>query len=522
MVSNYYFDKKKERYVCRINIEGKRTNIGTFKTEKEAVEAVENFYKDKNIKMAPKTKAPKETTTFTLQTSVEFIQSLNNPQSTKDNWIRSLVSLAANVTDGNQLDNFSLTSKELQNKYKDVNLVPILKDFEKTSDVIENKITNKRTGEIISVDTKKQYYASIAILFIQKAGRLVVNKELKKQYEEKIKEFDKASNDKRKQNEPIRANLQYPDFDWEQIQNEYQTFIDTKPFTNTEKGRAELRVACLVGLYVLQRPRRVQDYELLQYYSKLPDADKRKGKNIIFIEKDTATLYLDKFKTRVKVVRNKEKELLPTYVKTLNPRLTSLLKDYIKKSGIKDMAKLTPLERREKKEFYIFHKESGTQEELYSKGGFSEYVSKCLKKVYEKKDLSVNTFRHSFNDWISQHLKEYTDAQLEEIAIDVGDTPRSLPTNLRYRIARQENKGMEKSQIDEMIRDDAYARELARAGAEEEASIGQVAEDVEKDDDVDEVVSPIREPIVVNSDNKVLVENVLNALRPFLLKMLER
>jgi hypothetical protein len=48
------------------------------------------------------------------------------------------------------------------------------------------------------------------------------------------------------------------------------SFLDTHSFTNTKKGRTDLKMAVLVGFYILQRPRRVQDYATLQYYSKLP------------------------------------------------------------------------------------------------------------------------------------------------------------------------------------------------------------------------------------------------------------
>jgi hypothetical protein len=72
---------------------------------------------------------------------------------------------------------------------------------------------------------------------------------------------------------------------------------------------------------------------------------------------------------------------------------------------------------------------------------------------------------------LSEHLKEFTDAQLREIAIDVGDTPRDLPTNLRYRTARQENVGMTKTDIQGMLEDDEYAKGLALAATEEEGSV---------------------------------------------------
>jgi hypothetical protein len=419
-------------------------------------------------KTAPK--QPKMTETFTLKQAVDFVNSLKNPQSTKDGYIRHLTNLVANAEE-DPLYN-GKTSAELLQSHQEVNIVPILKDFDSTSDIIENKIKSKKDGGGIADDTKKQYYAAVRILMTKKAaGHLELGKELMEQYQAKIKEFDDLSNQRRRQNLPIRGNLEHPDLTYEVMLKLYQDFTDTHAFTNTEKGRKDLKYAVLVGLFVLQRPRRVDDWHQLMWHSKLPTEEERKGKNIVHIEKDRATIYIDRFKTRTRTKNNTTKELLPTYIKVLNPKLTSLLKDYIKKMSIRDMSKLTRDEKRQNKEFYIFHLEEKPDQTYKDAGGLGDVITTAMFKVFGKRKVSANTVRHAFNDWLSEHMKEFTDAQLREIAIDVGDTPRDLPTNLRYRIARQENVGMTKTEIQGMLEDDEYAKGLALAAAEEEGSV---------------------------------------------------
>jgi hypothetical protein len=302
-----------------------------------------------------KKKQPKMTKTFTLQQAVDFINSLKNRQRTKNGYIRQLTNLVANAEEDPLYS--GKKSAELLQSHLAVDLVPILKDFEVTSDLIENKIKSKKDGGELANDTKKQYYAAIRILMTQKAaGHLELGKELMEQYQAKVQEFDDLSNQKRRQNIPIRGNLENLDLTFEVMLKLYQDFTDTDAFTNTEKGRKDLKYAILVGLFVLQRPRRV-DWHQLMWHSKLLTEEERKGKNIVHIEKDQATIHIDRFKTRTKTTNNKTKELLPTYIKVLNPKLTSLLKDYIKKMNIRDMSKLTRDEKRQNTEFYIFHLE---------------------------------------------------------------------------------------------------------------------------------------------------------------------
>jgi hypothetical protein len=478
----YSYDKSKDRFVCRFMINGKRTQIGSFKLELDAQECVEKYLNENNI-MPPK--KVKLTTTKTLKSCCEFYDSLLNPDSTKSNWKRSLIGLVANTKRG-ELDD-TLLNNELGEKYEDVDMIPIITDFDKVVETVDS-IKSKRNGNGIANDTKKHYYAAVVALFTNKRNNVVVEKELKTKYMDKVKELDGLSNDKRNQNEPQRANLLYPEFTWEVMREELEKYMTTQSFGKTKTGIERLRRACIVGMFVLLRPRRVEDYQLLQYFSKLPKEEDRKDKNILLIEKGKATIYIDSFKTRHRVKNNKTKELMPTYVKELPPKLTEFLNDYIKKAQLKDNAKRTRQEVKDNVNYYIFHIEKGEQTEKYKNSGFSKAISAAMKEIYGKTDLSVNTIRHAFQSWIAQHIEEFTDAQLKQIFVDVGDTPKNMPTALRYRIAQQGNKGMEVTEIQDMIHDEEYAKKVMQGGAEEEGSVGNagdIAEIIE-----DEILSP--------------------------------
>jgi hypothetical protein len=185
-----------------------------------------------------------------------------------------------------------MTNEERAVKLKDVDVLPIIKDFDLFCDLVENKIVNKNTGASIGLETKKQYY--IAILpIIGKNGVVQLPEDIVQKYTDKKVEYEKASHEVRTLNIPKRGVAKHPTMTWDAFRDEYNAFLSTHKFTNTVKGRKDLRNAVVVGLYILQRPRRVMDYHNLQYYSKLPNEHQKKDKNIVFIQGDKATLYID-------------------------------------------------------------------------------------------------------------------------------------------------------------------------------------------------------------------------------------
>jgi hypothetical protein len=173
------------------------------------------------------------------------------------------------------------------------------------------------------------------------------------------------------------------------------------------------------------------------------------------------------------------------YIKDLNPRLAELFRDYIKKANIRDMARRTTAEKRADKQFYIFHLETGTQDQIYS-NGISSVVASAMKEVYKRNKLQINSFRHAFNDYLVENLKEFNDNQLAQIAIDVGDTWKDMPTNIRYRLSNQNNADLTPTQIQGQLNDRDEGEQMYMANAND----GESNEVVSPEEGEAEVVSP--------------------------------
>jgi hypothetical protein len=469
--------------------------------------------------MPPKTrKQSKDETmnTFSLQQAHNYINSLANAANSKLNWVNALTTLI-NFNES-RLNTYEtgMQKSELYEKYKDVDIVPLIEDYDEVEDIVDNQLLSSVSKQKLALDSIKQIYLAI-IRLTQKKSPFQIDKKLREQYIDKLSEIESLSNKQRNKNEPKRAVLTYPDFTWFNAETELKQYIDTHSFTNTIKGRKDLRIACIVSLYVMMRPRRSQDYMLLQYYGKKPTEAEAKDRNIVYNEKGKLYFSLDVFKTRWRVRGNskEKKELLPRYIKEVNSYLASLLKDYIKKWNIKDMSKLTADEKKKGTNYYLFHLETGNQEQKYG-GGFSKYVSSCCEKVFNgRKRISPNTFRHLYNTYIADNLNEFNDAQLKEISIELGDTPREMASNLRYRHQNQVNADIEKTQIEGLIRYKKDAIDAMNIQNEEEGSVGDIGEATPKDrefnndiqsvSDIDEVVSPAPAPIGVSTDTQLEV-----------------
>lgn len=475
----YYYDKAKNRWVARVMVNGKRTTIGSFENEKGAEDAVKK-YLNEIVNMPRKRTIEKKSKDFSLNDAIEFINKLNNPESTKKLYQRCLITLTryAERVEEDEED-MELSLDEQTAIYGEVNLVEVLTDYERTQNIIEEEIKNSRNGEDIAIDTKKHYYSSINSLFNNLAGRLRLGKDLETQYQERMFYWGNESNRKRRLLLPKDYAIEDPSFNWEKMVQEYNDFIDTKKFTNTEAGRKDLRRAVIVGMYILNIPRRVEDYWKLQWYSKEPTDEQQNERNLVWLRKEKGvwkgTFYIDKFKIRHMVTKNKKRQVLPRFVKDIHPRLAELMGQYVKFLGIKDMSKLSAEEKRDKKNYYLFFPDVKDKDPSvpYSQAkGFGDQVVSAMKKIFkDRKGISTNAFRHNYADWISRNIKEYNDEKLREIAIGMGDTFKDLPTNLRYRFAEPENQDKAITEIGDQIHGEDYARHLFEANAEEAGSV---------------------------------------------------
>lgn len=449
--------------------------------------------------MAPKTRN-QTTTEFTLEDAHKHFDGLGNAANSKVNWKNSITTLVSFNESGKNTFETGMTKNELYEKYKNTDIVKLISDFDEVQDIVENRLLSSVSKQPIAVDSKKQYYNAV-IRLTQKRSKFQLDKETKEQYIQALKDTEAASNTKRNQNKPKRALLEYPNFTWADAETELKKYIDEQNFTNTAKGRKALRNAVIVGLYVIMRPRRALDYMLLQYYGRKPTETEATGRNIFYKDGGKYYFSIDKFKTRMRLSGSakEQKELLPRYITEVNPYLASLMKDLITKWGIKDMSKLSKEEKKKKTEYFIFHLEKGSQEQNYG-SGFSKYVALCSKAVYNRNNITPNIYRHLYNTYIADNLNLFNDNQLNAISIDVGDTPRAMASNLRYRHQNQQVAEIEKTQIENLIRYNQDAVNAMNIQNEEEGSVGNVENNEQRNEqDADEIQSP--PPIIQSNDS---------------------
>ena len=426
----------------------------------------------------------KKSEVFTLQQAKDYLYSRNHAEASKALWMNCIITLTHYYKTIDSSHVTTLTKAELYEKYENINIYPLITDADKVIDLVMNKIENSTNGKDIALETKKTYIASVQR--ITDPGGLKLTKEAHEIYQKKFDEIAKESADIRNLNAPKAGNAKHPDFTWITAVTEYNQFLTEASFTNTKVGKKNLRAAIGVGFYVFMRPRRVQDFASLMYYSKRPSDRELEGINIIYGDGDKMFMSIDKFKTRFRTTgrTNKKKEVLPRFEKELNPRLAELLKDYIKKDNIPDMSKLTTTQKRAGVAYYILSKDE-EHKEGYDDNSYSKLLSGFMKHIFKRNGLSVNTMRHAYNTFIMDNANMFNDKRMREISIEVGDKPRDMPTNTRYRTVAPELADIEKSVLEGIIVDNDYAKKLMEGNAEQAGSIQGDA----KDDGEEEVVS---------------------------------
>lgn len=530
---HYYFDAKKEKYIARATIDGKTHHIGTFENEQLAESGVANFLNQYYTDMPPKRKIVRIPANYqyTLQDAIDFINSTQFAQGTKDNYVRCLTVIATHIME--DVENYrTMTTEQLADIHAPVDLYELFKNYDLTKNLIEKEIKTK-DGKDYAVDSLKAYFQAIGILLTPKPiyettpdgtrerikypandpKHMLLDTETVKKYNDIIQDYNKMSNEARKENKPKGIAVENPEITYNTIHMALEKFLTEQPFDNTPEGRKNLRAVAIVAFYTFHLPRRLEDAWLLQYYTELPDFEKIKkdqvvpkeleGKNILYIPKEGDAYFIfDKFKTRTRTVKHKKKTVLLTYVKKINSRLLDLLKDYVKMFKIKDMANLTAREKRNNLECYVFHKESSINQEKYSKSsGFGEKLQSSSKLIFGN-EMSANDFRHLWSNWLVNHFNEFNDAQQDIFAEDVGDTAKNLPTNLRYRFQNQKNVGKSKTEIvGEVLQREADDQPVEGGGAvEPEISVQNIIQQ----ENANEVNQP---PVVSNTTDIVELIN---------------
>ena len=151
-----FYSKYKDRWICRYYGENrKRKQIGSFIKKTDAKEFIIKYELNNKDIMPPK--QLKLTESKTLKKCLDFYTSLLNPESTKQNWRRSLISLVSNTENGDNDD--TMLNKELGDKYKGTDVIPIITNFDKVVETV-NGIKSKRNGQLISEYSTIKTFAS--------------------------------------------------------------------------------------------------------------------------------------------------------------------------------------------------------------------------------------------------------------------------------------------------------------------------------------------------------------------------
>jgi hypothetical protein len=492
MGKNYYWDATKARFIARAMNGGIKRQLGSFKTEQEAIDAVQKYLNDNHTVMAKKTSTAKKNTPkkstapkALLGDVLKYIHNtLINPDTTKRIWGDNITKLCLYAQQDKD-DLMKYTIKELGIILEKVDLVPIMADKKLVDDIIMNTMRNKINNSILSNETRKTIYVALhgvstnlASWQSVKEHGVPLSEATRRYYNDtvkQIKEINEAADDHQQPKGNVKMFIQKygKDYKWENLVKDYDSFIDDLRYDNSEKSKQQLRDACLMGLYVHHIPRRLEDYFKLQMYRKKPT--QHDDKNILVIDGDKATIYVDDFKTRKKVNKSGTgfKDMNKMFIEAIKPQVVSLLNEYIKRWDIKEGE-------------YIFHPVDGKKQDHYTSTAASNNLTAVMKRVYDKNHMGLSLMRHLWGGWFEAHQHKFNNKQKRDIFVKFGDTRTRLPTPYGYalKLDGQENKTV--TEIQGEIAAEKEANELAMRDAEEEGSIG----DVDMDADVTEIVSP--------------------------------
>jgi hypothetical protein len=118
--------------------------------------------------MAPKTRQQSnkqgEIETFTLDYAITYFNSLPNAKNSLKNWKDSITTLTNYDQSGKNTYETGMTKDELYQKYQDIDIEPLITDYDKVVDIVDNKLLSSVSKQPIALDAKKQYYLAIVRL----------------------------------------------------------------------------------------------------------------------------------------------------------------------------------------------------------------------------------------------------------------------------------------------------------------------------------------------------------------------
>lgn len=442
-------------------------------------------------KTKPDHRANPRKSQFTLEKVVEMISNLDKfAENSRQIWKDKLIILAIYAQPNYEEYNDN-TCEEAYERLKHFDMGKLLRDVDNVIDLVEKKIKNRSSNDDkpIAPETKKQYYNAVVKLLGK--HKIEVKADIKQKYNDKIVEKGVENDDIRDENREYPVLKEHPDFTWEVAKEKFMNYIDTNRLNNTGAGKERLRWAVMLGLYMLQEaPRRAKDYQLLQYYDKKPKDTDMHMKNILVMEKKKATLYIDDYKTR----RRKGKDALDRFEAELEPKLFSLMKDYVKFFDIKNGD-------------YVFHPLEQIKTRALTPKGYSNALERAMFKIFGIEGLTgVNVLRHVFQTWIRRHANEFNDKQIKRTFFAFGDSPY-VPQGFRYAMTNPQNRGKEAEVVQQELLEKQKAKDMAQDEAQSQGSVGDGEEQPE---------------IAHISNDDVIIENVVSAIRVFLKRVLEK
>lgn len=509
-----------------------RTRQQSKKTQ-PVLQAPKEIVKKTTIKKTITKSPPKTTTTNRRKTKQpeeglpEQYTKVRNPNHTPANMrgkSKQTIITLEDAYDYIDAENIGQTSKDIYKErlrllcehFKTNDLNELLSNPKEVFNAIKQMTYKNDKSKLLSEETHKLILTAIRVI-TQRGAVKSVGKEEQKQYEKEMLDIAKLTELKRGELDRKAGLKANPNVDWDLVVNEVKKFEDERYMTVKQ-----LRLLLLVKFYVAMPPRRL-DYRFLKLRSKMPDPHPQ-GESYVVVRdfSGNVTMVIDEFKTR----HRENRDLLPTFKKTLPNSLAEYIKSYVKKAKLVDG------------DYLFFNKEP---KEGYSDNRFSTVIKSASKKVIGY-NLSVNDYRHLFVNFITEHITKYNDNQLQQIAYDMAD--KSVYTNLKYRLAEQANKGKSIKEIndEEIQRREQERQRLLEAeevmsvmgGGVANTDFGDMVEDDEEENDSGYVSNRRRATTYTDSEATIplnisknedlviakKVDKLLMLLKPIIIKFL--
>ena len=365
--------------------------------------------------------------TFTLNNCEKYLQDAKYAPASVQAWKPKLKTIATKYY-----------GKEVKD---DQDIKPMLYDTKKVIDIIEG-ITNQRDeSKEVGVSTIKHYYFACVVAtqpaYKDIMASPIANEKVSSEYKvhrDKYQDKETAAKDT---NKPKGAVEMYPELNWTEVQKIYADYVKSNMHTKNN-----LRNMVFAGFYLLEVPRRVEDYELLKLSLGKPPKEPLQDQNILYLEKRKATISIAKWKSS----ERKGKRINKVFVRTLSNELFVLVKKYVEAWDMSEGDHIFCQKLPDKK----VDTETGNLKAFYkpySRGKLTDALKDVFYVIYKREKITANSFRHWFKVDFLDKYSSYNDQIRKDIMERMGDTPSNIPTAMQYAVQNQENAGLSYEEI---------------------------------------------------------------------------